>query len=355
VSTKDPLEELKKEIDAVQSSINSLHSKVRLSDVRDSVEDLQADIAGLPARIKDLRARGYPFEKSLEGKADDLAAQWTAARARVLAEIDQQAASLERALYPVEQDLRRLVAQASTPGTAQPQVRQVQSAVSTLESKITAASGSIRGMYDGLQGQVQEVLSQLQRVEWTLKQVAEATFRLFPTEASIMAVKATWVKGGEEDKDDAQGILYLTDQRLIFEQKQEIATKKLLFITTAKEKVQKLQLEVPVALVTEVKATKRGLLGHEDHLELRFAPDAAVEAAHFHIDGQDSNRWQGLIGRAKAGDFDADRAVAVDQEAVEKVRSAPTACPHCGAAITTQIVRGMDSIRCEYCGKVIRL
>lgn len=355
MSTTDPLEALKKEIDSIQSSINDLHGKVRLSDVRDSVEDLQARIANLPARVKDLRARGYPFEKELESKAAAFAAQWTTVQTRVLSEIDQQALALERALVPVEQDLRRLVAQATLPQVAQPMVQQVKSAVSTLESKVSAAGNSIRGMYDGLQGQVQEVLNHLQQVEWTLKQVAEATFKLFPTEAAIMAVKATWVKGGKEDKDDPQGVLYLTDQRLLFEQKQEVATKKVLFITTQKEKVQQSLLEVPIALVNNIKATKQGFLGHEDHIELTFAPDAAVETAHWHIDGQDSNQWQGLIGRAKARDFDADRAVAVDEAAVEKVRSAPTACPHCGAAITTTILRGMDSIRCEYCGKVIRL
>jgi hypothetical protein len=273
----------------------------------------------------------------------------------VLAEIGQQAMILERAFGPVETDFRRLVAQASVPSAAQPLLRPVQSAVSTLESRASAASSSIRSMYDDLQAKVQEVLNHLQQVEWTLKQVAEATFQLFPTEAAIMAVKATWAKGEKEDKDDPQGVLYLTDQRLLFEQKQEMATKKVLFVTTQKEKVQQLLLEVAVALVNNAKATKRGFLGHEDHVELTLSPDAAVEAAHFHIDGQDCNQWQGLIGRAKARDFDADRAVAVDEAAVEKVRSAPTACPHCGGAITTQILRGMDSIRCEYCGKVIRL
>lgn len=355
MSTQDPVQELKKEIDAIQSSINSLHAKVRLSDARDSVEDLQTRIANLPAKVKDLRARGYPFEKGLESKASDFAAQWATMQARVLAEIGQQAMILERALGPVEEDLRRLVAQASMPGVAQPLLGQVKSAVSTLESKVSAASSSIYGMYDDLQVQVQGVFNHLQQIEWALKQVAEATFQLVPTEAPIMAVKATWVKGDKEDKDDPQGMLYLTDQRLLFEQKQELATKKVLFITTQKEKVQQLLLEVPVALVNNVKATKRGFLSHEDHIELTLSPDATVEAAHFHIDGQDSNQWQGLIGRVKARDFDADRAVAVDEAAVEKVRAAPTACPHCGGAITTQILRGMDSIRCEYCGKVIRL
>jgi hypothetical protein len=355
MSTQDPVQELKREIDAVQSSINSLHSKVRLSDARDSVEGLQTLIASLPAKVKDLRARGYPFEKGLESTAADFATQWATVQPRVLAEIGQQAMILERAFGPVETDFRRLVAQASVPSAAQPLLRPVQSAVSTLESRASAASSSIRSMYDDLQAKVQEVLNHLQQVEWTLKQVAEATFQLFPTEAAIMAVKATWAKGEKEDKDDPQGVLYLTDQRLLFEQKQEMATKKVLFVTTQKEKVQQLLLEVAVALVNNAKATKRGFLGHEDHVELTLSPDAAVEAAHFHIDGQDCNQWQGLIGRAKARDFDADRAVAVDEAAVEKVRSAPTACPHCGGAITTQILRGMDSIRCEYCGKVIRL
>jgi hypothetical protein len=355
MSTQDPVQETKKRIDAVQSSINALHSKVRLSDARDAVEDLQTRIANLPAKIKDLRARGYPFEKGLEGKAADFAAQWTTMQARVLAEIDQQAHGLERSLGPIETDLRRLVAQASVPAVAQPLLTQVESAVSTLESKASAASSSIHGMYDDLQAHVQEVFNHVQQVEWALQQVNEATFQLLPTEAPVMAVRATWAKGEKEDKDDPQGILYLTDQRLLFEQKQEMATKKVLFVTTQKEKVQQLLLEVPVALVDNAKATKRGFLGHEDHLELAFSPDAAIEAAHFHIDGQDCRWWQGLIGRAKARDFDADRAVAVDEAAVQKVRAAPTACPHCGAAITAQILRGMDSIRCEYCGKVIRL
>ena len=41
-----------------------------------------------------------------------------------------------------------------------------------------------------------------------------------------MGVKAVWTKDGKEDKSDPEGTLYLTDQRLLFEQKEEVATKK---------------------------------------------------------------------------------------------------------------------------------
>jgi hypothetical protein len=66
-----------------------------------------------------------------------------------------------------------------------------------------------------------------------------------PTEAAVFAVGVVSLQGSKGSPDDPKGILYLTDQRLIFEQKQEIATKKFLFITTEKQKVQKLVFEVP--------------------------------------------------------------------------------------------------------------
>ena len=76
--------------------------------------------------------------------------------------------------------------------------------------------------------------------------------------------------------------------------------------------------------------------------------------AHFHI-WQDNAAWQALINRAKNKDFDQGRAVALDQAAVDKVKAAPAQCPSCGGNITTVVLRGMDSIKCEYCGLVIRL
>jgi DNA-directed RNA polymerase subunit RPC12/RpoP len=62
-----------------------------------------------------------------------------------------------------------------------------------------------------------------------------------------------------------------------------------------------------------------------------------------------------LINRAKNKDFDQGRTEAVDQAAVEKEKAAPAQCPSCGGIISTVVLRGMDSIRCEYCGFVIRL
>ena len=209
-------------------------------------------------------------------------------------------------------------------------------------------------MYDQFNNQVYAATKHLDDIEYLVTQLAEASFQLLPTEAGIAAVKAVWCKTGKEQKGDPEGVLYLTDQRLIFEQKEEIATKKVLFVVTEKQKVQGLQLEAPVALVEKVDTSKQGMLKNEDHIEIHFLSGAPVQMAHFHI-WQENTAWQALINRAKSKDFDKGRAVALDQAAVDKVKAAPAQCPSCGGNITTVVLRGMDSITCEYCGFVIRL
>ena len=68
---------------------------------------------------------------------------------------------------------------------------------------------------------------------------------------------ANWKKPG--DKDGVGGVLFLTDQRLLFEQKEEVVTKKVLFIATEKQKVQALAWEIPVANIATAAALSGAL------------------------------------------------------------------------------------------------
>jgi hypothetical protein len=230
----------------------------------------------------------------------------------------------------------------------------IQSSVDLLEDKISAAERTIAGMYDQLNKEVTRFMSHLSQIEYLVTQLAEATFQLLPTEGGIAAIKGVWCKSGKEQKGDPEGVLYLTDQRILFEQKEEVVTKKVLFVATEKQKVQQLQMECPVSLVERVELSKQGLLKSEDHIEIHFTNGAPVEVAHFHI-WQDNATWQQLINRAKSKDFDKGRAVAIDQSAMDKVKAAPSQCPSCGGNINQVVMRGMDSLTCEYCGFLIRL
>jgi hypothetical protein len=354
MATPSPAQQIADEIRSLQSKVGDLQGSVRLTKARDAVEDLQTTINGLAQRIATLRTRGYVFEKDMENQAQAFVESWALVYPNLQAQIYMQSSALINSLRPIEMQMPQLNAAASNPAAARGLLGSMQTAVNMLESKGSATEKTIEGMYDQFNNQVDQFTKHLNDIEYLVAQLAEATFQLLPTEGGIAAVKAVWCKTGKEQKGDPEGVLYLTDQRILFEQKEEIVTKKVLFVATEKQKVQQLQIECPVSLVDKVDTSKQGMLKNEDHIEIRFASGAPLEVAHFHI-WQDNITWQQLINRAKSKDFDKGRALTIEQAAVDKVKSAPSQCPSCGGNITQVVMRGMDSIKCEYCGFVIRL
>ena len=354
MTTPSPAQQIASDISALQTKIGWLQESVRLTKTRDTIEDVQTNVNGMAQRLVSLRTQGYVFERDLENQAQSLVSSWALLYPNVQSQINMQSSILMNSLRPIEMQMPQLSSMASNPGMARGMLSNLQSAVSQLESQVTAAERTIDGMYDQFNNQVYDATKHLDDIEYLLTQLAEASFKLLPTEAGIAAVKAVWCKTGKEQNDDPEGVLYLTDQRILFEQKQEIATKKVLFVVTEKKKVQDVQLDTPVALVEKVDTSKQGMFNKDDHIAIHFASGAPVQMADFHI-WQENTAWQALINRARTKDFDKDRAVAFDQAAADKVKAAPSQCPSCGGNITAVVLRGMDSLTCEYCGFVIRL
>jgi hypothetical protein len=350
----NPIQQMADDIRSLQSKVGDLQGSVRLTKARDAVEDLQTTINGLTQKVATLRTRGYFFDINMENQAKAFVESWALLHPNLQSQINLQSSALMNSLRPIEMQMPQLTAAASNPASARGLLGSMQSAVKMLEEKVSATENTINGMYNKFNDQVYQFTKHLDEIEYLIKQLAEASFQLLPTEGGIAAIKAVWCKTGKEQKGDPEGVLYLTDQRIIFEQKEEIVTKKVLFVATEKQKVQQLQIECPVALVDKIETSKQGMLKNEDHIEVRFSSGAPVEVAHFHI-WTDNSKWQQLINRAKSKDFDKDRAVAIDQADVDKVKTAPSQCPSCGGNITQVVMRGMDKITCEYCGFVIRL
>lgn len=347
-------EETASRIASLQSKLASLEKDTRLTQIRDAVEDLQTKISSLGQTIAGLRSRGYVFGKDFEPQAENFSDQWTRCAPGVLSQVNQQANRLQAALTPLRTKMTALVNASGNVAQAQNLARQLEAETGALESQANAAQAQVRGMYDSLQSQVNGFHAQLKQVDWMLDQLAEAAFQMLATEAGVMAVKAVLVRGGREEKEDPDGVLYLTDQRLVFEQKEEVATKKVLFIATEKQKIQNVLFESPVGLVETVKTSKQGLFKNEDHIEIGLGTGAPVRSIHFHI-WQSCEEWQALINRVKTREIEKERAVAVDAGAVARLKSAPSQCPGCGGNISQVILRGQDTVKCEFCGFVIRL
>jgi predicted nucleic acid-binding Zn-ribbon protein len=351
----DPIQELQSNIESAQYKINDLQNGVRLTSIRDEVEDIDGKIRLLADKVLEVRTKGYLFEKGLELKAEALKPQWEAARPGVQTRITQLSTQLESEVRTLDPIMMQLTSRSKNPGAAAPYLSQVNSAISTMESKVNSAENSLRGMYNTVKDEVEKLEDHCKLLVEMMDQFAAASFQLVATEAPVKSVKAVWAPNGKEDKDDPEGYVFLTDQRILFEQNEEIATKKFLFITTESQKVQKLLFEFPVALVQDVTPTKQGLFKNEDHLDIQLASGGPFPKVHLHLDGQDCNEWDQAISRVKVKDYDKDRIFPIDQAAVEKVKSAPTQCPTCGGVLNKPVLRGQDTITCDYCGSVIKL
>jgi predicted nucleic acid-binding Zn-ribbon protein len=347
-------DQLKSEIQSLQSTIGDLQSSTRLVDIRDRVEDLDSKLSGLDRRIKKLRDLGYAFEKGMEETAVGFQKEWSDRVPEIKSQAEREARILETTLRPLDARVSALAGKIGSPRVLQPEVRSLKAEVEALENRAEAAADSIRGLYDQFQSDVSQFEYHLGKLEWTLNEISEADFDLLATESAIMGVKAVWAQGEKQKKDDPKGVLYLTDQRIIFEQKEKVATKKVLFIATEKKLVQKTHWDIPIVLIEEAKSRDEGFLGKDDYLDLRFKTGAPLDQAHLHI-WQPGEDWISLINRVQDGDFDQDRAIPIDQDILDRVKNAPTKCPSCGGAINQPILRGMDNVTCEYCGDVIRI
>ncbi len=354
MSNQSFTEQVKNEIKSLQSSLREMQSSVRMTDILDRVEDLGTSVNGMDRRIKSLRERGYAFEKDLEDMAADFQKEWAEIAPKIEAQIGKEVSGMERLLRPLETKITGLAGDSGAPAALRPRVKELKSQVETLEGRIEAAESGIRGIYDQFSSDYQKVKYHLTKLEWMLTEISEASFEMLATESGIMAVKAVWAKAGKQTKDDPEGVLYLTDQRILFEQKEKVTTKKILFVATEKKLVQELLWQVPLALIEETKAYKEGFLNKDDYIDLRFGSGAPFDIVHMHI-WQRGDEWKALLKRAKSKEFDATRAIPIDEAAAEKVKDAPTKCPSCGGAINQVVLRGMESMTCEYCGDVIRL
>ncbi len=346
-----PADQMKADILSLQSELRTLIEQTKLTRVRDETSRLESSIANLPVRIRKVRVRKFAFNKLLEKQAIEYQRQWATKKGTVHNHLSAETNRLQVLLRQIENRTTSINPRVASPVS----VANLKNEMANFKTKVSASEKAISELYDELKREVTKTESELGKIEQTLEYCDSASFGFLPAESVVAAVKATWTRDDTEDKDDPEGILFLTDQRLIFEQREEVATKKVLFVTTERKLVQQLLFEVPVFSVAGVKSTNQGLFKNEDWLELELESGAFARSAKLHLDGQESDTWQQLISLAKSRELDADRALEIDQEAEEKVKAAPVQCPYCGGAIIKPVLRGMDTITCDYCGGRIKI
>jgi hypothetical protein len=350
-SPTDPMAEVRRRIDNLKSTLEEVQKKALLTSVSDQAEDVETQSNRVADLARSVREKGFAWEKDLEPKCLDFRKRWAELKPGVMQAIVRESSSLKPRLAQAGADVAQAATRAVNPAAASIVLPPIENSLDTLKTAAEAAEGTVSGMFDSLASDLGTLEHHLTQIAWMMDQSAASKVAWLAAETPVLAVKAKWDRDG---KDDPQGVLFLTDQRLAFERKEDVATKKVLFITTDKERVQESLLEIPLTDLKEVTASKKGLMGHEDHLDFVFASGAKIPKAHFHIDGQDSNLWQATIGRIKSGEIEKSRVAPISEEEKQRLRNAPTKCSSCGGALNAPILRGQTEIHCPYCGAVTR-
>jgi chromosome segregation ATPase len=296
--------EIASEISSLQSNISFAQSKASLTDVRSEMSQLDQQLSKLSQTLEGVRKQGYVYGGDVDPKLYDLMSQWQSVRPQAEEAISQHAYSLSQSAANLHGPLSQLARYTNNAAQARSLMPSASASVQGLIDAAQNAESSIEAMYSNIRSEASAIETQLRPIEAMMALMAGARFKLAEGESAVMAVKAKLDKEGKDE--DMQGYLYLTDKRLLYERKEEIVKKKVLFIATDKELVHELVMETSLANVAGVKASKKGLMGNEDHLDVGFGG----QAVHFHLDGQDSREWQALIERAKSGGLESERAAA---------------------------------------------
>jgi seryl-tRNA synthetase len=289
----------------VSSEASSLNSALQNLQNRSSFVDLQTEILNLDSSLNKLsqlidsaRSKGYCFQSDLDEKAYEAASRWESARERVISAADQQAQNFQSRLPSLNPHIQRVNTVLSNPGMAGPQIKNARQQVDNLQTEVDRIQRSLKDQYSPIETQVRELTNRLNEIHWALDQLPEAKFRMEKGEDLVLAVSSRWDKEG---KDDPEGVLYLTNKRLIYERKQKVATKKVLFITTASDLVHEVLVDQSLENIQSSKAEGKGLLGHQDFL---YVQSAKMGNLAFHLRGQNGKMWQQLLEKARSGRLD---------------------------------------------------
>ncbi len=341
-------EEMRSQLQSINSHFDRLEIKAQLADVYTAIGDFDAKLMALPIALEKLRGRGYVHNEQLEDRLEAIDDQWDDARPRVEEALEKHLKQLDREADRVERQVDRGATSASG-------IERMQTAVDRLETHINSAASSITALYDGIS-------RELQSVKWDMNKTAEMLdlidnsqdVRLHETEGPLLAIKTEWHRDGDEGPE---GVLFLTDQRILFEQREEIVLKKRFGLFKSDSKmVQELLLDIPVQEIDEVSHKEEGGfmgMGKKDILEIIFSAAAPVARGRFHLKGQDSSDWATMIKLVQTGEIDNDRADEYEDELEETdTVTFPTQCPGCFAPVEPP-ARGVTNVTCEFCGTII--
>lgn len=334
----------------VTQAANRALKAAALENLPRTLASLTAQVTGLPAELQRARSRGYVFANYLEQKLAVLAKQWEAQRLEAQKTLTTEGEFLRPLRHEVEALIATAQSQASNPMLLLMSLTKLEKTASDLENQAKTVENRIKDRIRTLERDIQQTHEQLQDIHHMLDLRDGASFSFNNGENVYLTAQGEWVATGKGSQDP-DGTLYLTDQRLIFEQNEK--TGKTLGLFGGKH-TQGIQWEVALPLIEKVEAENKGLFGGKDMLHFTLGAGAPHPRITVEVKGKAKCKfWAAQIERMARGETKDERAIAPDEETLKEIKSETSECHVCGGTLPQ--LSGGQQVTCVYCGAVITL
>ena len=325
------------------SMLNEVNSiKMLFNDAESRISKIDNTISQLPARIKSIRDMNYLMQINLEDEQLKAADMWATTGPYIKSDVNNNAASLRAEISSLERDIS---SRRSTSTYDVNALTQVSSRINTQRSLAYNFSSIVQSKLNPINSILTSIERGLEEAENTVKLTSSASFQWKEGETPVISLPA------KEMNEDLNGILTLTNQRIIYENEKEVVLKKTLFFVTEKKIERQVSIEKPIGAVSRISKGQVGFF-EGSGLFIEFKQDDT----QLKLDTNDADadiliKYYNLITSGQIDDEIGKTKTEVEKPAETRIIS----CPYCGAPYTDEIYRGQTTVQCKYCNTRISI
>ena len=329
----DTSDNLSTKRDSLSREVNSL--VFRVNNLPSRVNQVDNSIKGISNRITAVKAGGYYLPKNLEEESEQLIEKWSQAAPEITGYSTQQSHSLLQKQNILESDIQR--------SNSLNDLNQNELNLSNLTQSLVLIEGALNSRLQDYQSQYSQLNKELLRAEETSKNLSNTSIQWKSNEYPIYATKIMDLTNNKE------GILTLSNYRILFEEEKEEVIKKTLFFATEKRTIREVLLDQPIGSIDNIEKARVGLFKGAG-LYIKFKPQTGLDEIKIDTRSDDDQDIIHFYNQIITGNIESETKTGTTSTV-----NVPTQCPNCSAPFTEDILKGQTSIKCNYCGSVIKL
>jgi hypothetical protein len=328
-------EDYSEKYNSIKSQLNSLSLRTR--NLPSKIDQFDLKVKEISNRINKIRQNNYLSNTNFESDYEVLNKNWETDYSIVLNSNHDQVNSFLRRKDNLENRLNI--------SKNMSDFEQIEVQLTNFAQSVAILENSVNNQLKEHQDRYNSINNDLKIVENTLIQLENSSIEWKKNEHPILAIRA------KDLTNDKQGVLALTNFRILFEEVKEIVLRKSLFIATEKKTVKEVTIDQPIGAIDVIEQGKVGFLKGAG-LFLKFKPQIGLEELKIDTSGSDDEKFIQYYTYIISGEAEKELAPILDENADSSI---PMNCPNCSAPYTEEILLGQTSIKCLYCGTVIKL